>query len=199
MNRQEPKHGADAVTEPTMTPNSIQGGGSPKIVHWGNEPRKLQNGLSRPHEIFLNVISILLAGLLFVYIAFLAVFDGAIVEHAEQQSSFLREMSQLVSPNTNFSCIVKLTLGSGSYIHPDLVCIRRGPGDQEFRALAASSRREDRVPRPLLRIDHTDGYYNDHPGATEIWHSRSHVGHRMGTFAPWRSGNVTSGVIRSRW
>ena len=96
MNQQESKSGEGAITEATMSPNSMQGG-SPKIVHWGNEPRKLLNGLARPHEIFLNVISILLACLLFVYIAFLAAFDGAIVKHVKQQGSFLREMSQLVS------------------------------------------------------------------------------------------------------
>lgn len=96
MDEYETKQSDDAMIAPAIASDKTPRG-APKMMNWGNRPRPLRNGLARPHEILLNTVSILLACLLFVYIAFLAAFDGAIVEDVEQAGSFLREMSQLVS------------------------------------------------------------------------------------------------------
>jgi len=67
-------------------------------LSWPTGPRRLRSALHIPSELVLNFISLLIVTLLALYIVFLLVYDGALIELVPAPSSFLREISQLVSP-----------------------------------------------------------------------------------------------------
>jgi len=70
-------------------------------IRWPAKPRKLSRALHRPAELFLNAVSFMIIALLILYIIFLLVFDRKAVAAIPGSVSFLREISQLVSPTAS--------------------------------------------------------------------------------------------------